>query len=80
MMGGSISPPTNNLLSIGCENDMRGLEDCQDVRARRCPGLVGSLAGDNRGDGFAAADIDSNLAIGTVNGTANQGSRDFIAC
>jgi hypothetical protein len=37
---------------------MRGLEDCQDLRARRGPGLVGSAPSDNRGDGLAAADID----------------------
>jgi hypothetical protein len=59
---------------------MGGLEDCQDLRAYRGSGLVGSLAGDNRGDGLAAADIDGDLAIGGVIGTAHHGSRDFIAC
>jgi hypothetical protein len=58
---------------------MGGLEDCQDLRAWRGPGLVSALAGDNRGDGLAAADIDGDLAIDAVIGTANHGSRDFIA-
>lgn len=75
----SVLPPTSNLPSIARENDMGGLEDCQDLRACRGPGLVGSLAGANRGDGLAAADIDGDLAIGAVIGTVHHGSRDFIA-
>jgi hypothetical protein len=37
---------------------MGALEDCQDLRAWSGPGRLGALAGDNRGDGLAAADID----------------------
>ena len=76
----SMLPPANNFPSIARENDMGGLEDCEDLRAWRGPGLVGAVAGDNRGDGLAAADIDGDLAIGAVIGTASHGSRDFIAC
>jgi hypothetical protein len=55
------------------------LEDCKDLRSYRSPGLVGSLAGNNCGNGLAVADIDGDLAVRAIIGAVNHYSIDFVA-